>query len=186
MAHRGLVSHFTFRARWVRSMASNAAMRCSGCCDAVQVLPARSTRCVKIGKLLMKHLLRSPISCERIRNWLGHAAVGAAVHPRAALVSDATGRRCLAGTSLRSTPALFIDARGGLHFIGLRDAPGAPRRQQPDTTSRRAFTYLVTKPAFRASSSVSIHIARAAGAKLAPATSPAAARVLPTVSQPFS
>jgi hypothetical protein len=52
----------------------------------------------------------------RIRNWLGHAAVGAAVHSRAALVSDATGRRCLAGTSLRSTPARLIDARGGLHF----------------------------------------------------------------------
>ena len=64
----------------------------------------------------MKHLLRSPILCERIPNLLGHAAVGAAVHSRATLVTGATGRRCLAGTSLRSTPALLIDARGGFHF----------------------------------------------------------------------
>lgn len=119
MAHRGLVSHFTFRVRLARAIASNAGMRHSACCNAVQILPAWSAGCVKIGKLLMKYLLGSPISCERFRNWLGHAAVGAAVHPRAVLVSDATGRRCLAGTSLRSTPPLLIGARGGLHFNGF-------------------------------------------------------------------
>ncbi|WP_429433050.1 hypothetical protein [Paraburkholderia sp. GAS33] len=84
----------------------------------------------------MKYLLGSPISCERIRNWLGHAAVGAAVHPRAALVSDATGRRCLAGTSLRRTPALLIGARGGLHFNGF--AMRLARLADSDPIARQA------------------------------------------------
>ena len=70
MAHRGLDSHFTFRVRLARAMASNVGMRRSACCNAVQILPTWSAGCVKIGKLLMKYLLGSPISCERIRNWL--------------------------------------------------------------------------------------------------------------------
>jgi hypothetical protein len=136
MAHRGLDSHFTFRVRLARAMASNVGMRRSACCNAVQILPTWSAGCVKIGKLLMKYLLGSPISCERIRNWLGHAAVGAAVHPRAALVSDATGRRCLAGTSLRRTPALLIGARGGLHFNGF--AMRLARLADSDPIARQA------------------------------------------------
>jgi hypothetical protein len=136
MAHRGLVSHFTFRVRLARAMVSNVGMRRSACCNAVQILPTWSAGCVKIGKLLMKYLLGSPISCERFRNWLGHAAVGAAVHPRAALVSDATGRRCLAGTSLRRTPALLIGARGGLHFNGF--AMRLARLADSDPIARQA------------------------------------------------
>jgi hypothetical protein len=67
----------------------------------------------------MKYSLHSPISCERIRHWQGHAAVGAADHSRATLVSDATGRRCLAGTSLRSPPCCSSMHERAL-FIGLR------------------------------------------------------------------